>query len=126
LLAAILVTAPLPAAADSVIASYHAYIGVDDLYNSKGELLSAPWQVLRQDRANYHRYGIAQQGDDWDPVFHDVKAREALERLLQRGSLSPAARADIMRSDTQVHITIWGQGRTATYVDVVTWAECGC
>lgn len=115
-----------PAAAEGVIASYSAYIGPDDLFNSKGERLSAPWQVLRQDRANYHRFGISQPGDEWDPVFHDAEARAVLEDLLRRGSLSRAAAADIMRGGAQVVVTIWGNGLSATYVDVVTWEECGC
>jgi hypothetical protein len=116
----------LPAAADGVIASYGAYIDVDDLYNSDGERLSAPWQVLRQDRANYHRYGIAQPGDEWDPVFHDLDARAALERLLRQGSISPAAARIIMRGDALVYVTIWGNGLNATWVDVITWEECAC
>jgi len=116
----------LPVAADEVIASYAATIGIDDLYNSNGERLTAPWQVLRQDRANYHRYGIRQPGDEWDPVFDNVAARAAFESMLARGMISPDARADIMRGNATVYVTIWGNGMAATYVDVVTFAECGC
>ena len=122
----VLVCLASPAAADSVIATYGAYIGTEDLFNSKGERLSDASQVLRQDRANYHRFGISQPGDEWDPVFHDADARAVLERMLQRGSLSPATKADILRGGSQVVVTIWGNGMTATYVDVATWEECGC
>jgi len=116
----------VPAAAEQVIASYAATIGIDDLYNSNGQRLTEPWQVLRQDRANYHRYGISQPGDEWDPVFDDVAARATLEQMLRRGAISAAARADIMRGNATVYVTIRGNGMKATHVDVVTYAECGC
>ena len=50
------------AKADGLIEEYNAYIGEEDLYNSYGERLSEPWQIIRQDRANYHRFGTSQPG----------------------------------------------------------------
>ena len=67
-----------PAAAQSTITrdrsaklieSYRAYIGSDDLYNSKGERLTLPWQIIRQDRANYHAYRRRDRGDQGDSFF---------------------------------------------------------
>ncbi|MCL4187090.1 MAG: hypothetical protein KJZ85_05730 [Rhodobacteraceae bacterium] len=120
--AALALAAPAgPAAAQGLIAGYVAFIGRDDLYNSQGQRLTEPWQVLRQDRANFHRYGISQPGDQWDPVFHDIDARAAMERLLMQGSITPAARRDILRGGVMVEVQVYGAGGRATWIEVDVW-----
>ena len=111
-------TCASPVLADEVMGSYAAYIGIDDLYNSNGIRLSEPWQVLRQDRANFHRFGISQPGDEWDPLFADVDNRAALERLVRRGYISDRAARDILRGDAVVYVTIWSEGGRATFINV--------
>ena len=54
------------AKAGRLVEEYNAYIGEEDIYNSYGERLSEPWQIIRQDRANYHRFGTSQPGDEGD------------------------------------------------------------
>jgi len=109
---------PLPAAAQDIVASYVAVIGVDDLYNSDGQRLAEPWQVLRQDRANYHRFGLSQPGDEWDPVFGDAKNREAMERMVRSGRMDPRAARDILAGGATVVVTVWGRGSRGESVDV--------
>jgi len=65
------------AAAQEVVGAYVAYIGRDDLYNSNGDRITRLWKILRQDRANFHRYRIAQRGDEWDQFFGSIENREA-------------------------------------------------
>ena len=117
-LAALLALSALPARADEVIAVYAATIGVDDLYNSNGQRLSAPWQVLRQDRANFHRYDISQPGDEWDPVFDSMDARAQMEALVRAGTITPQARAGIMSAGSTVVVEVWGAGNRLTWVNV--------
>lgn len=107
-----------PAAGQGFIISYSAFIGTADLYNSAGQRLTEPWQVLRQDRANVHRYGISQPGDDWDPVFHDIDARAAMERLAMQGAISPAARRAIMRGGVLVLVEVYELGGRLHSIDV--------
>lgn len=107
-----------PVASQELIGSYVAYIGIDDLYNSKGARLTAPWQVLRQDRANYHRFGISQPGDEWDPFFSSIENRAAMERMLVGGRIEPAARRDILQGGVSVFVRIYGYGNVGKYVDV--------
>lgn len=126
LFAATMTLAAAPVSAEDVIASYGAYIGSDDLHNSSGRRLTEAWQVLRQDRANFHRFGISQPGDEWDPIFDDMQARAALESMSRQGYISSGARALILGGDASVYVTIWGDGMNATYVEVVTYEECGC
>ena len=106
------------AQAQNVIGTYVAYIGQQDLFNSNGARLTAPWQVLRQDRANYHRFGIAQNGDEWDPFFGDANNREAMEQMIMRGYMDPQAARDIMAGGATVVVTIYGSGNVGDYVNV--------
>lgn len=110
LVLALSLLAPLPAAAQELIASYTAFIGEADLYNSNGQRLREPWQILRQDRANFHRFGIRQFADEYDPVFASMEARAQFEALLRAGHIDPAARQAILRGGSIVHVEVWGQG----------------
>lgn len=101
-----------------LIEEYSAYIGRDDLYNSSGTRLGSPWQVLRQDRANFHQFKIRQPGDQGDGFFSSKANRASFERMLRQGQISPAAGRMIMKGDVLVHVQIWGEGDTGTYVRV--------
>lgn len=107
-----------PAAAQDLITSYTAFIGQDDLYNSNGQRLREPAQILRQDRANLHRFGRFQPGDEWDPVFGDVDARAAMERMVRAGRIDPQARRDIVDGGAMVRVFVYGQGNRMSYVEV--------
>jgi len=107
-----------PALADQLIGSYWAYIGTQDLYNSKGVRLTAPWQVLRQDRANVHRFGISQPGDEWDSFFGSVDNRAAMERMIMNGAIEPGAAQILMQGGATVHVLIYGRGNTGNSIRV--------
>jgi len=104
--------------ADQIVGSYAAYIGEDDLYNSKGERLTAPWQVLRQDRANFWKFGIRQPGDEADPFFSSAENRAAMEQMVMRGTIHPRAARDLLRGGATVYVTIWGRNGNGYSVDV--------
>lgn len=99
--------APVPAMADQMIGGYWAYIGRADLRNSRGQRLTSPAQVLRQDRANLHRYNIWQKGDEWDPYFGSYQAREAIAALVQNGSIGPRARAVLTQGRGLVYVHVY-------------------
>lgn len=104
--------------ADSLIGQYTAYIGRDDLYNSSGARLSEPWQVLRQDRANYHRFGVSQPGDEWDPFFADIDNRAAMERMVMNGYINPSAARNLVNGGAMVVVRIYGDGGRGNRVEV--------
>lgn len=118
LAAALLLALTGPVAAQELIGSYVAYIGADDLYNSKGARLGQPWQVLRQDRANYHKFGISQVGDEWDPFFGDINNRAAMEQMIMRGTIDRTARANLMRGGATVYVEIYGHGNRGEFINV--------
>ncbi len=110
-----------PAAADDYLGQYTAFIGRDDLYNSKGERLREPWQILRQDRANVHRFGITQPGDEGDDFFASTKNREAMERMLRAGTIDRSASKAIVAGGVMAEVEIWGTpGKARRLVVTIT------
>lgn len=107
-----------PASAQDLIGAYTAFISNNDLYNSRGARLTQPWQVLRQDRANYHRFGIRQPGDEWDPFFGSMENRAAMERMIMNGSIDPVARQNLLQGGATVFVRIYGSGGVGRYVNV--------
>lgn len=116
-----------PAAAQSTITrdssaklieSYRAYIGSDDLYNSKGERLTLPWQIIRQDRANYHAYRRRDRGDQGDSFFSLPSNRQRLEAMLASGNIAGDAANYIVRGNVWIKVDIYGRGDIGEWVDV--------
>jgi hypothetical protein len=106
-------------ATSHIIEAYSAYIGEDDLFNSKGVRLTQPWQVLRQDRANVHRFGISQNGDSTDSFFGSSRNRAIMERMVQKGSISSSARRRLLDGGASVSVNIYGTGSRGDYINVV-------
>ncbi len=107
-----------PASAESVIGQYVAYIGRDDLYNSNGTRLSEPWQVLRQDRANFHRFKVSQPGDEWNSFFSNIDNRAIMERMVMSGYIDPNARRNLVNGGAMVVVRIYGSGSKGRRVEV--------
>ena len=104
--------------ADRLIGSYTAYIGREDLFASDGVRLSQPWQILRQDRANVHRFGIRHSGDSGDSFFASANNRATMERMVMQGRISPAAARAIVTGGSLVEVSIYGSGSTGRYLDI--------
>lgn len=123
LLSAILV---LPAAAQSsissdrgrLIESYRAFISGVDIRNSNGDRLSQPWQIIRQDRANYHHFHLMDAGDQSDSFFASAANREKLETMLANGSIDDDAAQRIVAGDVHIKVSIYGHGNIGEVVDV--------
>ena len=113
----------LPVHADELLGSYSAYIGRADLYNSRGMRLTKPWEVLRQDRANVHKFGIRQKGDEDDDFFDSIENRAALEYMVAQGEISREATRAIMKGGATVTVEIYGRNGRGTYVNVLVSRE---
>jgi len=104
--------------AQELIGSYTAFIGNEDLVNPKGARLKQPWQVLQQDRDNYHRFGISQPGDEWDVFFGSIKNRQSIQQMARNGSIAPQAAKRLMSGNAAVFVRIYGQGSTGSSLEV--------
>lgn len=86
-----------PVLAEEVVAEYLAWLDARDTVNSKGVKLHSFGEVLAQDRANFHRFGIRQELDTSDPIFGDKAMRAKLPQLYEAGQPVEAyIRRDVM------------------------------
>lgn len=106
------------AQAQQLLDSYDALLSWNDHHNSSGERLTAPWQIIRQDRANFHRYGRADPQDQWDSFFGSQTNREIAERMVAQGRISSSVAAAIVSNEVMVHVEVWGYGDVGQYVAV--------
>lgn len=108
-----------PAAwAQDFLGSYSAYISAADLHNSKGVRLWEPWQIVRQDRANFHRFGIRDPMDEGDPFFADYDNRAAMEQMIRRGRIDPQAARDIVHGGAVIVVSVYGSNGVGQIVNV--------
>lgn len=106
--------AAMPAGAQNYLGTYTAWIGTQDLYNSNGQRLTEAWQIVRQDRANVHRFGRIDPGDAGDAWFANINARAALEQALINGGIDPTSRALIVQGGVWVQVEVYGWGNQIT------------
>lgn len=118
----LLLAAAAPAAAAELIGSYNAFLSRADHYNSQGERLTSAAAIIRQDRANFHKFGIQDDQDESDNYFDNVNNRATLERLLNDGSSDPGVLRRIVNSNVMIHVDIYRSGRHGDYV-VVTLGD---
>ena len=100
------------------IDSYVAYIGADDLYNSSGARLTKPAAIIRQDRANFHRFGIRDRIDESDTFFADEINRQALENMLANGTMSSSVARMIAKGGAIIQVDVYGSGSTGDWIEV--------
>lgn len=101
-----------------LIGSYSAYIGDADLFNSSGTRLTQPWAILRQDRANFHRFGVRQGADQPDTFFTSEANRAIMERMLRNGKIDRSAAQQVVRGNALVLVEIFGTGNRGEYLHV--------
>ena len=79
--------AVMPASGGGSAVVYRARLGPMDHFNSGGTRLTKVGDVIRQDRANFHK-GKGDAEDGSDPVFGDRSARDSMDgrRLIPVGS----------------------------------------
>lgn len=84
--AAMMLAAPVHA--QSLMGEYYTTISARDMVNSSGARLGNACAIIQQDRANYHRFGKRDDGDQGDPVFADGTMRARIVNTCEfvRGS----------------------------------------
>ena len=113
----VLAAAVAPAAADRLLGSYQARLSQDDHKASDGYRLDTAAQVVRQDRANWHKFGSGDAEDEDDDWFGSTQARARLEQMLNRpGAIDDRTRRAILRGEPVVEVTVY---QNSVRVDLV-------
>lgn len=104
-------SAPGKAAECDLRESYIARLGPADHYNSNGQRLTTAAAIIRQDRANFHKFGQRDPEDQGDAFFASADNRALLERMLAGGSSSPGVLAEIVNGTPLIEVQICRGGR---------------
>ncbi len=118
----ILLLASVPASADELIETYVARLGANDHFNSKGERLTSAALIIRQDRANFYKFGRGNEEDEDDMFFRDVKNRELLQKFLERGHTTPGAYRAIVNGQPLVRVNVY-RTKSGDYANVLILSE---
>lgn len=96
------------ARADDMLGSYVARISDRDHHASDGYELDSAAQMVRQDRANWHKFhrrDADDQGDDW---FGSNDDRANLQRMLQRGgAMSSSTKRAIVNGEPLIQVDVY-------------------
>jgi S1-C subfamily serine protease len=108
---ALLLALSLPCQAQQLIESYQAFLKERDHFNSNGQRLTTAAAIIRQNRANFHRFGLRDQNDEDDHYFADSRNRGTLERLLERGQADPNTVQAIVNGTPLVRVEVYRGNR---------------
>jgi hypothetical protein len=86
---------------------YYARLSYRDHYNSRGMKLNSVAAIIRQDRANYHKFYIRDEEDTTDGFFATKYNRARLERMLRRGYISRDARNAILYGNPLILVRVF-------------------
>jgi hypothetical protein len=107
-----------PACAADLIESYNAFLSRADHYNSYGVRLTTAAAIIRQDRANFHKYGVQDDQDENDNYFDNVNNRAVLERMISDGTSEPGVLRRIVNSNVMIHVDVYRSQHHGDYVIV--------
>jgi hypothetical protein len=97
-----------PAEADEFLGSYVARISDRDHHASDGYPLDSAAQMVRQDRANYHKFRRRDRDDENDVWFRGNEDRARLERMLQRpGAMSGPVKRAISNGEPLIQVDVY-------------------
>ena len=96
------------ASADQLLGSYTARISPQDHHASDGYALDTAPQMVRQDRANWHKFHRRDSDDQGDSWFRSDDSRADLQRMLERGgAMSSATRRAIVNGEPLVEVDVY-------------------
>src|SRR3954451_1101824 len=96
------------ARADDMLGSYVARISERDHQASDGYALSSAAQMVRQDRANWHKFHRRDADDQGDNWFRSNDARADLERMLKDSdAMSSSTKRAIVNGEPLIQVDVY-------------------
>ncbi|MBX7249061.1 MAG: hypothetical protein K1X35_08485 [Caulobacteraceae bacterium] len=106
-LALLATAAPAALAKERPLETYYAELGRWDHFNSNGERLRTAAAIIRQDRANYHKFHRRDVGDQGDSFFRSAENRARLEAMLNRGDSDPGVLDRIINGTPIIRVDVY-------------------
>ncbi|MBZ9770794.1 MULTISPECIES: hypothetical protein [unclassified Mesorhizobium] len=96
------------ARADDMLGSYTARISDRDHRASDRYPLGSAAQMVRQDRANWHKFHRRDSDDQGDAWFRSDGSRADLQRMLERGgAMSSSTRRAIVNGEPLIEVDVY-------------------
>ena len=96
-----------PASAQAIVDEYCTRISENDKSASDGFPLTDAGSILRQDRANYHKFGVRDAGDEGDGTFGSAAARARIPSMLDNGDTDGAVLRRIVSGTPRICVEIY-------------------
>ncbi|RWC32795.1 hypothetical protein [Mesorhizobium sp.] len=94
--------------ADDMLGSYVARISDRDHQASDGYALDNAAQMVRQDRANWHKFHRRDSDDEGDGWFRTNDQRADLQRMLERGgAMSSSTKRAIVNGEPLIQVDVY-------------------
>ncbi|ADV14168.1 hypothetical protein Mesci_5068 [Mesorhizobium ciceri biovar biserrulae WSM1271] len=94
--------------ADDMLGSYVARISDRDHQASDGYALDNAAQMVRQDRANWHKFHRRDSDDEADGWFRTNDQRADLQRMLERGdAMSSSTKRAIVNGEPLIQVDVY-------------------
>lgn len=106
--------------AQDFMGEYLAWLGPNDIRNSSGVKMKSLGDVVAQDRANFHRFGVIDELDTGDPYFSQRSLRTRIPQLVKAGrSVEKYIINDVLSGRGHyVYIRLYGINGRITRMDV--------
>lgn len=99
--------APAAIARERPLETYYAELGRWDHFNSNGQRLRSAAAIIRQDRANYHKFYRRDVGDQGDSFFGNAANRARLEAMLNNGNADPDVIDRIVNGQPIIRVDVY-------------------
>lgn len=103
--------------ADDLVETYIARLSAQDHFNSQGERLTSAAAIIRQDRANFHKFNNKDSEDTYDTVFSDVDSRATLEHLLEQGRSTRGVLDTIVNGTPLIQVDVYWNSVDVTILE---------
>ncbi|WP_237684255.1 hypothetical protein [Pseudaminobacter soli (ex Zhang et al. 2022)] len=101
-----------------LLESYIAYIGPQDLYNSRGIRLTEPCKSCGRTERIFIDMAKLTEPTNTTSFFADERNRAAMEVMLMRGTIQARAARDLVSGGAMILVEIYGRGSVGEYIDV--------
>jgi len=92
---------------NGLIDTYYAKISQKDKYSSSGRKLTKIYDILQQDRANYHKFYKRDKEDTYDSFFITREHRNRMKYMLLNGNISYKTKKSILYSTPLLRVNVY-------------------
>lgn len=94
---------------EMMVGSYTARLSSKDHFNSDGVRLKSVADIIRQDRANYHKFNVRDNEDTGDNFFNNKDNRARIAVMLKKGHIDQTTTENILNGTPVVLVNIYNQ-----------------